>query len=209
MHSPQQWKRTKRMSTASSSAAQPAYTTSEIAGSAEQPANLFGHFTSADTLNRIIQCIHAADAEEFASWKTSNPHEKRKSLSNLVGHLQSSIKHALHDSAEQPVQKELRFEVLAGWLIHKCVQKQAIIYRAKKTLCELAEAEHRLFRLKKMVDKANALHERQELPIESQIDKDVLHECLLLCSVEVDKKKATLKAVIQEGSAEQPDYDDS
>ena len=60
-----------------------------------------------------------------------------------------------------------------------------------------------------MVDKADALHERQELQLESQIDKEVLHECLLLCSVEVAKKKATLKAVIQEGSAEQPDYYDS
>ena len=75
-------------------------------------------------------------------------------------------------------------------------------------MCELAEAEHRLFRLKKMVDKADALHERQELQLESQIDKEVLHECLLLCSVEV-AKKTTLKAVIQEGSAEQPDYYDS
>ena len=149
MHSPQQWKHGKRMSTASSRAAPPAYTTSEIADSAEQPARLIGHFTSADTMNQLIQCIHAAEAEEFASWNTGNPHEKRKTLSNLVGHLQSSIKQALHDSAEQPVQKGIRFEVLAGWLIHKCVQKQASIYRAKKTLCELAEAEHRLFRLKK------------------------------------------------------------
>ena len=197
------------MNTASSSAAQPAYTTSEIADSAEQPATLIGHLTSADTLNQIIQCIHAAEAEEFASWKTGNPHEKRKTLSNLVGHLQSSIKQALHDSAEQPVQKGIRFEVLAGWLIHKCVQKQASIYRAKQKLCELAAAEHRLFRLKKMVDKADALHERQELQLESQIDKEVLHECLLLCSVDVAIKKGTLRAVIQEGSAEQLDYYDS
>ena len=137
------------MSTASSSAAQPAYTTSEIAGSAEQPARLFGHFTSADTLNRIIQCIHAADAEEFASWKTGNPHEKRKTLSNLVGHLQSSIKHAFHDSATPPVQKELRFEVLAGWLIHKCVQKQASIYRAKKTVVRVSRSRTPSFSLEK------------------------------------------------------------
>ena len=38
-----------------------------------------------------------------------------------------------------------------------------------------------------MVDKADALHERQELQLESQIDIEVLHECVLLCSVEVAK----------------------
>ena len=45
--------------------------------------------------------------------------------------------------------------------------------------------------------------------IATQTGKEVLHECLLLCSVEVAQKKATLKALIQEGTAEQPDYYDS
>ena len=93
-------------------------------------------------------------------------------------------------------------EVLTAWLILKCVHPGASIADVKKTLCDLANAEHRLFRMRGMVHKADALSEEQEFSEETQIDHSVLHECLHMCSLEVDQKKNALKALLR-GSAEQ------
>ena len=48
----------------------------------------------------------------------------------------------------------------------------------KDQICELAKAEHRLFRMRAMVDEANALSEDHEFSADAEIDHNVLHECM-------------------------------
>ena len=185
------------MSDALSRAERPANRTSELASSAEQPARMLAHSTSMDALNAIKQCILSADAEYYNNWKISDPYLKRKTIINLVGHLQSSMKAALHFSAVQPVSQGIPIEVLTAWLIFKCDHTGASIATVRNTLCDLANAEHRLFRMKGMVDKANALSEEEEFSEESQVDHRVLHECLQMCFLEVDQRKNALKELFR------------
>ena len=89
-------------------------------------------------------------------------------------------------------------EVLTGWLILKCDFSGASVGKVMSALCALANAEHRLFRMRAMVDKADALSEEGEFSAEAQIDHDVLHLCLRMCSSEVDQTKNALKALFQD-----------
>ena len=206
MRHTQRWKRIRpTIPAASSSAEQPASRASEPASSAEQPARMVTHSTSMDALNGIRRCIVWADAEDYKSWKISNRHAKRKTINNLVGHLQSSMRAAFHNSAERPVPRGLPMAVLTAWLILKCDHPGASIAVVKSTLCDLANAEHRLFRMRGMFDKADSLSEEQEFSADAQIDHNALYQCTQMCSFQVDQKKNSLKALFQD-SAEQIEY---
>ena len=67
-----------------------------------------------------------------------------------------------------------------------------------RALCALANAEHRLFRMRAMVDKADALSEEGEFSAEEQIDNGVLHGCLYMYTSEVAETKNALKALFQD-----------
>jgi len=70
-----------------------------------------------------------------------------------------------------------------------------------------SSAEHRLHRMNLIVEFANTMYQNEEqMPIEHQIDKWVLNDCLPLIAKEVEAKKRALKYVIG-GGAEQPDSD--
>ena len=81
----------------------------------------------------------------------------------------------------------------------------ASIAVVKSTLCDLANGEHCLFRMRGMVGKADSLSEEQEFSADAQIDHNVIHECMQMCSFQVDQKKNSLKALFQD-SAEQIEY---
>ena len=77
----------------------------------------------------------------------------------------------------------------ASWMAYPQVRAEASKHiPCKKKVMRISKSRTLSLSFEKMVDQADALHERQELQLESQIDKEVLHECLLLCSVEVAKK---------------------
>ena len=206
MRCTQPWKRIRpTIRDASSSAEQRASRASEPASSAEQRARMVTHSTSMDALNGIRRCILGADAEDYKSWKFRNRHAKRKTISNLVGHLQSSMRAAFHNSAEPPVPRGIPMEVLTAWLILKCDLPGASIAVVKSTLCDLAYAEHRLFRMRAMVDKADASSDEQEFSADAEIDHNVLYECMRMCSSEVDQKKNALRALFSD-SGDQTEY---
>ena len=92
-------------------------------------------------------------------------------------------------------------EVLTARLILKCDLSGASVANEKHTLCDLANAEHRLFRMRAIVDKADALSEEQEFSAEADLDHDVLHLCLQTHSSEVDHTKNALKALFQDSAA--------
>ena len=104
------------------------------------------------------------------------------------------MKHCLQSCAEQPAQQGIPLRALLGWLIYKLDQHRASTIDAKHILIELAKDEHRLHRMKIMVDVADALLE-EEISTEGQIDKLVLTQCLPLCAKEVAATKDALKAV--------------
>ena len=168
--------------------------------------------TSLDALADIEQCIHAADASHFIMWKRDHPYEKRQSCSDLVGHIQSAIRQRFVSSAEQPDQQGIPLEVLLGALIVKFDNLKSGEHRnsmsaARKLLYEWATDEHRLHRMNLIVEFANTMYQNEEqMPIEHQIDKWVLNDCMPLIAKEVDAKKRALQYVIGRG-AEQPASD--
>jgi hypothetical protein len=152
---------------------------------------------SNDVVLRMQGSISSADANDYARWINDNP-TARKTLSNLVGHIQVSMRHAFQSSAEQPAPKGIPFSVLVGWLLWKCHSRnQASI---KDALHDLAVAEHRFFHVSQMAEKGDKLNELSE---DAKIDLQMVHECLQLCIEESDRKKTIIKDIARE-SSEQP-----
>ena len=183
------WKRPRR----DSRAAQPA---SDPFSRAAQPAY---SQSSLDALMDIQHCILSANARDYATWKRNNPHEKRKTWSNLLGHVQVAIRHRFASNAEQPAQRGIPLEVLLGWMVSKFDNLKSADYHArmneaKELLHALAQDEHRLHRMQILVEKANAINE-QGMPVEKQIDISVLNECLPLLAKEVETKLNALKDI--------------
>ena len=139
-----------------------------------------------------------ANAEDYNSWKISHPNAKEETTINVINHLQSSMRAAFHNSAERPAPRGIPMEVLTGWLILKCDFSGASVGKVMSALCALANAEHRLFRMRAMVDKADALSEEGEFSAEAQIDHGVLHGCLYMYTSEVAETKNALKALFQD-----------
>ena len=166
--------------------------------------------TSLDALADIEQCIYAADASHFITWKRHHPYEKRQSCSDLVGHIQSAIRQRFACSAEQPDEQGIPLEVLLGALIVKfdnlkCGPHRNSMSVAIKLLYEWAIDEHRLHRMNLLVGLANT-NDEEQMPFEQKIDKWVLNDCMPLVAKEVDAKKRALQYVIGRG-AEQPASD--
>ena len=116
--------------------------------------------TSADTLLDIEDCIRAADARDYDHWRRKNPQEPRKSVGNLVGHIQSAFRQRFESSAEQPAssaEPRVPLVVLLGWLAEKIKSNGADIDDAKELLREFARDEHRLYRMKQLVATANSM----------------------------------------------------
>ena len=99
------------------------------------------------------------------------------------------MKLILQSYAEQLVEKEIPLGVLISWIIVKCDQHHASVTDVKRTLCGLTKSEHCLFRMNCIVEFAEKLSREAEFPLEQLIDKRVLQECLILCSLEVRKQK--------------------
>ena len=173
-------------------------TRAQPAGSLAQPARMVTHSTSTDVLSDMRRCIVWANAEDYNSWKISHPNAKEETTINVINHLQSSMRAAFHNSAEQPASRGIPMEVLTGWLILKCDFSGASVGKVMSALCALANAEHRLFRMIAMVDEADALSEEREFSAEAQIDHGVLHFCLYMCTSEVAEAKDALKALFQD-----------
>ena len=81
--------------------------------------------TSMDAMNRIMECIRVADAEDYMAWEANNPDAKRKTLSNLVGHVQSAMKQIVQSYAEQFVEKRVTLGILISLMLVKCDQHHA------------------------------------------------------------------------------------
>ena len=153
--------------------------TGEASSSAAQPPKIFAEPTTIDALLRMQEIIFAADVQDYVNWKLHNAQSTRKTLSNLVGHIQAAMRHSFQCSAEQPAPQGIPFRVLIGWLLFKCDSHSASVVNAKQLLYDLAKDEHRVFRVSKMVEKTDELNQDEMHP-ERQIDIEVLHECLQL-----------------------------
>ncbi len=101
-------------------------------------------------------------------------------MSSLVGHVQSSMKHAFVRSAEQSAHRGIPLEVLIGWVLEKCNQHYASIEDAKAMLRKLADNEHRLFRMACLVRRAQEVA-GEYLTAEKQVDILILNQCERLC----------------------------
>ena len=163
-----------------------------VARRAAQPASSL----STDVLNNMQDAIKIFTAQEYLDWKRKHPHAQRKTLANLVGHIDTAMKHAFHCSVEQRAQRGIPFEALIGWLICKCDKNAERIQDAKSILCVLAEDEHRVWRMQTILEQADDISEENMTP-ESRVDRMMLRQCFLLCRQEVDRKKEALKSLVK------------
>ena len=156
--------------------------------SAAQPATA----TSVDVLHEMKDCILSANPQSFERWRANNPQFARKTLSGLIGHIQSAIRHGFESSAEQPVQQGIPFIILIGWLLFKVQKQNVSVEGARDILFEMVHDEHRLFRITKMAHDISQTNEAS-MPPEMRIDKVIIEECMDLCATEADNIKNTLK----------------
>ena len=86
-------------------------------------AQLASSHTSLEALETVQERICSARASDYIHWKRKRPQEPRKSVSSLVGHIQSAIRQIFESCAEQQlvvdVKPKVPFVVLLGWLAEK------------------------------------------------------------------------------------------
>ena len=150
---------------------------------------------SAETLLDIQECICAADARDYHYWRRKNPQEPRKSVSNLVGHIQSAFRQRFESSADQPAliaEPRVPFDILLGWLGDKIASHGADMEDGKELLWELARDEHRLYRMKALAAQANSCDDAILSP-EHRMDKAALNEVLPLVEQAAEASKKALR----------------
>ena len=119
------------------------------------------------------------------------------------------MRFAFESSAEEPAAVERLKAVLnslVSWLYHQAEDHSVEVNEVKELLLQLIDAEHRLYRFKKIVAKADAIP-LEELNPESEADREVLRETVILIMAEQQNAKKTVMQYItgqSTSSAEQP-----
>ena len=176
-----------------SSAAQPEYSASLAETSEPESSAVHSEYSaSMYALIRITDSIDSANADLYLDWKRSNPHARRKTMSGLIGHVRSGMKHAFESSAEEPAQAGIPLDVLFGWVLEKCNQHNENIEDAKAMLRKLAEDAHYLFRIECFIRHVDVM---PNLGAEAQVDKLALNQCERLCFEEMSRTKDALKTI--------------
>ena len=75
----------------------------------------------------------------------------------------------------------------------------------KDHILRLSKGRTPSFRMRAMVDEADALSEDHEFSADAEIDHNVVHECVGMCSSEVDQKKKAFTAPFHD-TADQMEY---
>ena len=114
--------------------------------------------------------------------RKNHPHAKRKTVSALVGRVQSNIKHAFQSSAKESALRRIPLEVLISIPVEAflCNMHKASIDDAKAVLRKLAEDEHRPCRMACTVRRAGERN-IEDPNAEKLVDKLILNQCERLC----------------------------
>ena len=156
-----------------------------------------GPATAAASL-KVYVCLEisvaAANSADYRGWQEQNSAYGRRTPSHVVGHISGAMRFAFKCSAEQPAIEDLRpvpFHVLVGGLESKAEYHNVDVHEVKELLCQLIGAEHRLYRYKEIVARANDLP-LEKLTAESRADKEVLREMLTLAEAATQTAKRNL-----------------
>ena len=141
--------------------------------------------------------IASASSANFRAWRDRNQTYRTKSSSSVVGNISSAVRFAFESSAQQPaaVDRTTSFDILVSWLYNQAENHSVEVNEVKELLLQLIDAEHRLYRFKKLVAKADAIP-LEELTPESEADREVLRETLILVMTEQQKAKKTVMQYI-------------
>ena len=114
-----------------------------------------------------------------------------------MGYISSAMRFAFESSAEQQalVDRIASFDILVSWLEDQAENRSVDVSEVKELLFQLIHAEHRLYRFKQLVAKADAIP-LEELTPESEADREVLRETLILVMTEQQKAKKTVMQYI-------------
>ena len=181
------------VSSCSGSTARPASTAApNSSGNAAQPAA-----PSLRLLAQLETTIALASSANFRAWRDRNQTYRTKSSSSVVGNISSAVRFAFESSAEQPaaVDRTTSFDILVSWLYNQAENHSVEVNEVKELLLQLIDAEHRLYRFKQLVAKADAIPVEQLTP-ESEADREVLRETLILVMTEQQKAKKTVMQYI-------------
>jgi len=105
------------------------------------------------------------------------------------------VRFAFESCAEQPaaIDRITSLDILVSWLYDQAENHSVEVNEVKELLLQLIDAEHRLYRFKQILEKANAIP-LEELTTEKIADREVLREALILIVTEQQNAK---KAVVQ------------
>ena len=147
---------------------------------------------------RVYACLEGsvatANSAVYRSWQEQNSAYGRRTPSHVVGHISGAIRFAFKCSAEQPAiddQRQVPFNVLVGWLESKAEYHDVDVHDVKELLCQLIGAEHRLYRYKEIVARANDLP-LEKLTAENRADKKVRREIFTLVEAATQTAKRNL-----------------
>ena len=171
---------------------------------AEQPAQM-PYSRSANTPStappslrvcaQLESTVAWASSANFRAWRDRDQTYRRKSPSSVVGNISSAVRCAFESCAEEPaaVDRITSLEILVSWLYDQAENHSVEVNEVKELLFQLIDAEHRLYRFKKILEKADAIP-LEELTTEKKTDREVLREALILIVTEQQNAK---KAVVQ------------
>ena len=133
---------------------------------------------------QLESTVALASSPDFRAWRDCDQSEI-VSASNVVENISSAVRCAFESCAEQPaaVDHITSLDILVSWLYDQADNHSVKVNEVKELLLQLIDAEHRLYRFKQILEKADAIP-LEELTTENEADREVLREALILIVTE-------------------------
>ena len=166
---------------------------------AEQPAQMPNTPSTAPLSLRVRaqleRTVAWASSAHFQAWRNRDQAYRKESPSSVVENISSAVRFAFESCAEEPatVDPITSLDVLVSWLYDQAENRSVEVNEVKELLLQLIDAEHRLYRFKQILEKADAIP-LQELNAEKETDREVLRKVLQALYIEQQNAK---KAIVQ------------
>ena len=166
---------------------------------AEQPAQMPNTPSTAPlslrVRARLQRTVALASSAHFEAWRNRDQALCKESPSTVVENISSAVRFAFESCAEEPatVDPITSLDVLVSWLYDQAENHSVEVNEVKELLLQLIDAEHRLYRFKQILEKADAVP-LEEWNAEKETDREVLRKVLQALYIEQQNAK---KAIVQ------------
>ena len=144
---------------------------------------------------RLQRTVALASSAHFEAWRNRDQAYRKESPSSVVENISSAVRFAFESCAEEPatVDPITSLDVLVSWLYDQAENHSVEVNEVKELLLQLIDAEHRLYRFKQILEKADAVP-LEEWNAEKETDREVLRKVLQALYIEQQNAK---KAIVQ------------